>query len=379
MFRHYAFISQKGEEFIAFDEEVSRFLIITAVIIESSVYDNNVKQLKHIQQTFTNMKQVSLEQLTDSERQIFIRELSKIDAQIYAIIVDKEKLWEVGGFGYGQLLHDYINRRLYKDLFERYNALQVYAPKENSIMETFSDYVDEQYTRDLFNPSLIVFARADDHIYFSLAHMLSELIFNVYEKEDKIHDNLFSMLAEKMLRIDVWPYVDHNSIMRQLHEFSETFDQVIAEKSIQLVQQYIEKHEDREDEDVRAQVDFLKFLLTCLSAGRDEFIYSQEIIKNMQTFSREKVNKDYMMTDIVGPLRDQGILIASTSKGYKIPTSTKDIIDYVEFSSSIILPMVRRLSHYRQIVLRLTSEKFDILKDDKFKELRAFLDLENDP
>lgn len=96
------------------------------------------------------------------------------------------------------------------------------------------------------------------------------------------------------------------------------------------------------------------------------------VIENMRAFSNETISRDYLMSDIIGPLRDAGVLIASTSKGYKIPTSTADLTDYVEFGSSMALPILRRIEKGRERVLEVTNNEFDIIEGEKFGELRKF-------
>src|SRR5690625_6618072 len=78
------------------------------------------------------------------------------------------------------------------------------------------------------------------------------------------------------------------------------------------------------------------------------------------------------MQEVTGPLRDAGVLIASTSKGYKIPIKQEDLYDYVKFSSSMALPMLRRIENSRKIVLQKTRGKVDILEHEEFDEIKEF-------
>ena len=376
LFSHYAFIAQAGHDYIAFDEErMSKHVVITALIIRTDILEEVKAELDHIHSTYIQNNSKSLEQLSPNNRKEVIEKLLSFHIDLYAIIVDKDKLWEVGGFGYQQLLDDYMNRRLYNDLFESNMSVQIFAESEqkHDFLKKFESYIGERHTRTLFNPTLLVFEKKSDNTCLQFADIINELIFNAYENPCDENRNLIKKLTRKFIRLEEWPYKDDKRIMNRLGQFTNTYDHIIAEKSIQFAQQYIDRHEYSEEGLIQNRVNFLKYLLAYLSIGRDEYIYGQEVIKNMQTFSKEPINRD-TMSDIVGPLRDEGILIASTSNGYKIPTATKDLIAHADFSCSRIVPMFRRLDNYRQIILNMTDQQLDILAGEQFKEIKQFLD-----
>ena len=69
-------------------------------------------------------------------------------------------------------------------------------------------------------------------------------------------------------------------------------------------------------------------------------------------------------------LRDAGVLIASSSRGYKLPASLGDLYDFVSHSNTIIAPMLSRLKRFRDQVHVDTSGKIDILEHEEFALIR---------
>jgi hypothetical protein len=50
---------------------------------------------------------------------------------------------------------------------------------------------------------------------------------------------------------------------------------------------------------------------------------------------------------VIARLRDRGVLLASSSKGYKIPASIPDLLDFVELTDTVVHPMPGRLETVR--------------------------------
>src|SRR5699024_10669101 len=122
------------------------------------------------------------------------------------------------------------------------------------------------------------------------------------------------------------------------------------------------------------QVNFLKFLKTSYLTGRNEYIKGEEMRRNINNISVEKVSLEGIRTNIVAPLRDAGLLVSSTVYRYKLPTTKEDLMDYVEFSSSTILPMLSRLDKCRTCILEATSNELDVLEEEGSRELKQFFD-----
>lgn len=353
MYSHYAFVSESGNYGFDFDGEIAtNHFVVTAVLIED-------KNIESIQQ---KLDELQIDQVP-ANREKITNQLLPLAFQIYSVVIDKKKLHHDGGHGSLKYSFEYINKIIYLDLFTTHLDIQVYADNEDSpFIKSFDDYINDRHQPDLFNRSVFSYENRTENRIIQLTNYISNMIFETYEYDQSISNKLSS----KIIRLEKYPTLEFRL------DVDNELDHLIATQAILAAQSYITYHQ-KSDEQVNVdRVNFLKFLLTQLSIKPNKYIYSQEIIENMRAFSAETISRDYLMSDIIGPLRDAGVLIASTSKGYKIPTSTADLTDYVEFSSSMALPILRRIEKGRDRVLEVTNNGFDIIEGEKFRELRSF-------
>jgi len=88
----------------------------------------------------------------------------------------------------------------------------------------------------------------------------------------------------------------------------------------------------------------------------------------------KNVSLHYFQTKVIAPLRDAGVLVASSSRGYKLPASKQDLYDFVSHSNTIIEPMLSRVKKFRDQIVRATDGKLDILAADEYKLIRKVVD-----
>lgn len=87
---------------------------------------------------------------------------------------------------------------------------------------------------------------------------------------------------------------------------------------------------------------------------------------NLNELRAIKINQHYFRTNIVSKLRDSGVLIASSNKGYKLPVCLNDLYDFVNLSSLTIHPMIQRISKCREQILVATNNEIDILEQREY-------------
>ena len=83
------------------------------------------------------------------------------------------------------------------------------------------------------------------------------------------------------------------------------------------------------------------------------------------------MNKEYFRSKIIGNLRDKGIIIASSQKGYKIPISLKDIGHFIKYGNRVILPMLNRIKEVNNAIKLISKNKINIL--DNYNELNKII------
>jgi len=361
MFSHYAYMKEAGNYQFMLDNQDSKNFIVTFIVIKKEESDELREKVKWLLLGIDerSKKQKVIESMAPN--------LADLSFSIFSFVLNKERLRDEGGFGDRQSLFAYLNKEIYDNLFDGHRHMQVQVMKESSpYIDSFVKYIEERQQPDLFNSSAFSFIEQADDELMKLAKLISDVLLDEYT--DQKESTFLNELAERVIRIKLLPDFQLDFDL----DGDGDLDDIIARYAISEAESYIRQYEKSKVQVNRDRVNFLKFLLTQLSIKPREYVYSQEIIDNIRRFSPDSISKEYLMRDITGPLRDAGLLIASTSKGYKIPVSKSDLLDYVNFSSSMALPMLRRIEKSREIILRETDGEVDILEEEEFKELKEF-------
>lgn len=85
------------------------------------------------------------------------------------------------------------------------------------------------------------------------------------------------------------------------------------------------------------------------------------------------MNKTTFRNKIIAGLRDEGVVIASSKNGYKIPTKVKEINDFINHSKSILMPMLERVKICDEVLRLGTLGNIQILDNPDNKKLKAIL------
>jgi len=77
---------------------------------------------------------------------------------------------------------------------------------------------------------------------------------------------------------------------------------------------------------------------------------------------------------IIGKLRDNGVIISSSTKGYKLPSSEQEIIDYYQHVNGVIVPMLNRLNICNELLRLGTTNNIDYTSKAEFIVLKRLLE-----
>lgn len=83
-----------------------------------------------------------------------------------------------------------------------------------------------------------------------------------------------------------------------------------------------------------------------------------------------KISEQVFRNKVIGKLRDNGVIISSSSKGYKLPSSEKEICDYYNHVSGVVIPMIHRLNLCNESLKMADGEMVDYLDKDEFIGLK---------
>ncbi|HBA04665.1 MAG TPA: hypothetical protein DCW51_12410 [Clostridium sp.] len=71
-------------------------------------------------------------------------------------------------------------------------------------------------------------------------------------------------------------------------------------------------------------------------------------------------------------MRDNDVIISSSSKGYKLPAKKEELYDFINHGTTIIIPMLARLKKCRDIVKLETMGELDLFDNSEYNELMKY-------
>ena len=374
-----AFIDEFGNNGLDFHSEgVSTHFIVTAIIIAKNqlvTIEPIVDKVrsKHFQNG--EMKSSKLKS-NDLRRLKVLNDLNEVDYHIFSVVIDKREL-QSEGFNFKGSFYKFLHALVDRELFSVFPDILVVADEHGGkgFKEGFIKYIKKNHIPDLFNQSEFRFSNSKSDLMVQLADVITGTLARCYETR-KISENrskFRATLKGKITEIRFWP-PDYRPLAYNPEKDFENYDSTIANLGINLAQQ---KLDQKKKSNIPFEVDqctCLKYLLFHFkNISPESYISTNELIKQIEQFRNSNISEHYFRSKIIAKLRDNGVLISSSNKGYKLPSSKHDLFDFVNHSNSYIQPMIDRLIKCRNKVKLATKNKLDILDQEEFKYLKIII------
>jgi hypothetical protein len=244
-------------------------------------------------------------------------------------------------------------------------------------MESFIKYVERNHQPTLFEIYGFSFINSKSEQLIQLADFICGTIAKGYQENQRTekYNAFMKLLKPKIVGLKLWPETYKNYLLNTGSYEGLEYDEMILQQGIRLADLYMERYEASEDPEVQERILFLKFLKSMLYCQRpDQYVSTKEIIRNLSTVRRQKYSNHYFRTRIVAKLRDEGVIIASSPLGYKLPISQKELYDFVNQSFTVIMPMLSRLKKCREQIKAATKNELDILDKPEYEYLKKYFD-----
>ncbi|MBP1617956.1 MAG: hypothetical protein H6Q14_1783 [Bacteroidetes bacterium] len=374
-----AYIDEFGNSGLDFDNlQNSTHFIVTAIIVDTESIPKINEDLEKIRVINFQQGEIKSSKVgdNDSRRIRILKEICSLDFTIYAVIVDKRQLYSEG-FRYKKSFYKFIHSLVDRELYKTFPNLEIIADEHggNSFMTEFIEYIRKNHIPDLFNQSSFRFSNSKDLSIIQIADFISGTLARCYD-ETKISDSketFLSIISDKVINIKLWPnnYKPYTYDPKDFKDFSP----VISELGINLAQQYIDKKSGSREPMILDQIVCLQYLMFYFkNINPTYYVPTFELINRVTKVRMSKmISMHYFRSKIIGPLRDNGVIIASCSKGYKLPSCESDLYDFLNHSNSIIVPMISRIDKARQAVLLATQKEIDILDKSEYQNLKNLI------
>ena len=372
-----AFADEFGNNSFDFETQGSHFIIASVIINQDELEEIKI-QLEEVRKRFFQTGEIKSNKVSKNHKRriLILKELKKINFSIYAVVIDKRKLFGEG-FKYKQSFYKYLNGILYKELYRTFPQLELKVDEHggNDFMRSFKKYVEKNHIRNLFAGSDFQIQKSHNDLGVQLADMMAGTlgyIFDELKKSDKSSE-FAELINDKLISLNHFPKEYKTEEFSEKATFSE-YDETIATLGLNRAFDFIDQTTGNTP-DNRDRINFLKLLLLYHQSNHPrKFTTSAEFVRHLSVNRQSSLSKERFSSKVIGHLRDKGILIASSRDGYKIPTSASDMKKYINHGKSIVLPVLRRIEECRNAILLATANEYDILNDPEYQKLKELIE-----
>jgi len=375
----YAFIDEYGDSGLNFDKQgTSTHFIVTAIIVEECNLKKLETEVEAIRAKHFGPGEIKSNNVRGNHdrRKRILADISNIEFSFLAVVVDKRKIFKDSGLAYKQSFYKYLNDKLHTELRRTYPKLCMISDQLGSreFMDSFRKYVIENSNPILFDYYDFGFNDSKNSVIIQLADFVSGCLSYIYDEKKISQESraYYQLLKKKKIRIEFWP-PDYDSYL--IHEQTDNgeFDQIIAQTSLRLANEFIIKNEHNDNAVINEQVLALKYLrFKFFDSNYSIYIPTHELLTYLSRHRDSKINAHYLRTKIIAKLRDEGVIIASSKKGYKLPVREAEIYHFTDHASTVVIPMLNRLKKCRDIIKLATDGKLDILDKPEYKSLYKY-------
>lgn len=245
----------------------------------------------------------------------------------------------------------------------------------NEFLKEFKKYVEKNHSRNLFSGADFNILNSKQNELIQLADFVAGSLGYIFDhlKKSEYSSDFQSILSPRISSMTYFPPPKWTYEEFQKSNIDESFDSRIAEVCITRIQDFLDK-ETGSDQQKIDQINLLKLLLWIQRVyPKNRYTTTTEILLHLNQNRPTKIQDEYFRSRVVGNLRDRGVLIASCRQGYKIPTTAKDLDNFVNHGKRIILPMLNRIKEARDIIKLATMNELDLLERPEYHELKNLI------
>ncbi len=305
-----------------------------------------------------------------------LQHLLDADVQVKALAVDKREAMASGGLAHERDVAAFANGVLYQSLVTPTADIAMFVEREGRVAfrDGFRAYLDEHHIPDLFSTCTLEPVDSAGSAPMRLASLLADMVRRVYEgRASPSLMAAFGTLADaSALSVDEWPprYVPPVSTAGQ----PSPLDEVVLRVAMQGAAAVVADKHGRFSDESRAQLVTLNYLLFRARFGRAGYVSMSEILKHLKGQGYPELSEHHFKSEVIAKLRDRGVLLASSNRGYKIPQTYRDYLDFVDLVNGQTLPLLERLRLAQRSLHKASGGGIPSFEDPAYDKLARVLD-----
>jgi hypothetical protein len=380
---HYAFVDEYGNPQIDVTKEgVSKAFIITAVMVPEADLSAVRAQIEQVRRQHFQTGEMKSSSVAGNSARRFraIRDLCQVEFRFYAFVVDKSEIWPKGGLVYKEPFIKFLHKQVFRRLYRAFPDVRIFADERGrrAFMNGFRKYVYQNAVPELFQKATFDFVASDKEVLVQAADLISGTLARRFDpdKQDDGDNESLALLKARCALIEEWPLRRKRlADLLPSDRSEEATDSLIQDHCYTQAQLFFEERLDDTDEDVLAQVHTLRQLMDHFEqVSPDEYLPTALLIEKLSAVSPTDITQQYFRSSVIARLRDAGVVIASSNRGYKIPSTLADIHSFAAHADSVALPMLARLKVARDQLLLASGGRLDIIEGEAFSSLRGLIE-----
>ena len=356
MQKAYIYIDESGTTSLNTEKDgTSLYMVYSAVVIAEQSITKARDILTNIIKSISPQRGYLKSKYLDYDKRVkVLTALKDLEHYVIALVIDKSKLDKDSGLQYKQSFIKYFQRLLSKQFFHRYDEFHIYFDKLGypPFQKALREYMEQRggIGKTLFDNNTFDLAEdTTEEPLLQLADIYAGTIYKCYCQQSDpnqtkhIHDDLL----KGRVTLDWYPWETVTLIAAE-NIFSEKFDKELYDLSVATAKQYVEQHENGDIEGV----ELIKYIL-------------QEWIDIGDPISK------------IASLRSKEVVIISPQgkKGYKFPTSEKELADFYDRLRDNVIPQLQRCQIINNVLQEKAFGKYGILKQKEYEILSRLCDV----
>jgi len=377
-----AYIDESGDSHLETAKDgTSNYYIVCAVLIDSQNEIDTFSAMETIRKRHFQTGEIKSSKVSDKDehhRRIrIIKDIMEVDFHFSIVAVDKAAVHKDSGLQFKTSFIKYVSGLLYNQLYRSYPDLKVVADEHgnDAFKKSFQQYIETNHKPDLFWKSELSLVRSESNVMVQLADFIVGTVAKTYENKSNpaLNEQYIELLKNKCLNLVEWPTKYQTYYAPD--QTSNKFDRFIYEHALNQAEIFLETNSSSHDEEIQLQVCVLGHLVFKSRISPEiDYISTNILLTHLAQRGHINVTEQTIRSSIIAKLRDDGVIIASSNKGYKIPKCYADFYDFVERVNGQIIPLLDRLNKARNSYMIASKNKIDLLKGPNYPKLVAFLD-----
>ncbi len=382
----FAYIDEYGAYGFDYEKEnVSTHFIITAAIVNKRDKESVEQSVNEIRKRYFQKGEIKSSNIGGNHhrRKIILSKIQELPIRYIVLIVDKEKMFENGGLKKSKhVFYKFLNELLYSTLRNSYSNIEIVADEvgKNDYISSFVSYTKRKAKAtqlSLFDEYNFSFANSKQNVLIQVADLVSgSLAYDFDRGKQKLADgnSYVDLMTSKINMIQYFPRNFEAMIKDIENHNTDNADPQVIEICYRKAVSVMNELEKKDDDNSKMQYLILNYLLFRFKSNPARTYISTKELKGFLSDNGFKIKTDQTFRNkIIGKLRDRGVILASSSKGYRIPKNRNDIENYINHDKSVILPMISRLNICYDGVLTGSNGEIDLLNDEKNKHFKNIL------